>query len=833
MKLRNKVLIAVTLVWAVFAGIVYLGSHYFLINSFLELEHDRSNRDLARIDQAIDQNLYSLYTFTSDWSHWNDLYDYMQGKNPEFIPNNLNMTAYVNSTINLLTYWDLSGKLFIGTAIDTNKKKLVAYPKGINNYVYPGSSLLNRKDVNNDMKGFILVPDGIMMIAAVAITDGDKVKPPLGAMVTGRFISPEIIQKIQDITKLQLDLFTANQIGGNTDLKNAFRSVIKNDNGHFSTPINNNTLHGYSLIRDINGKPIGMFRMTAPRSIYLTGEKSVHYFLSSILILGILFVFLMGWLLRRLIVKRLERLDRDVADISVNNELTRRVDTSGNDELSSVSSQINKMLSIIQSSHEKLEFRVEERTKELQKTNTQLQQEISERKTIENELIKHKEYLARIAHYDTLTSLPNRVLFNEMLSTKLKDAKEDKSKFAILFMDLDRFKTINDALGHHIGDLVLKEISQRIESILGENNVLARLGGDEFIIMIPNEIERDKINSYASKILEVCAKQISVNSHEFYISASIGISIYPDDGHSLEDLQKNADMAMYKSKRSGGSNYQYYTEDMNIEAHERIRLDADLRRAILNNEFVLFYQPKVSISSGKMIGVEALVRWNHPEMGMVNPAKFIHLAEETGIILSLGEWVLREACRANKSWQEKGYKPIGVAVNISPKQFVHQDIIQMVSNVLSETGLEPQYLELEITESAVMENVETAAKKLNKVKEMGVKVSIDDFGTGYTSINYLKQFPVSYLKIDQNFVKGIPSSQNDLSIIIAMIALAHSLGMQVIAEGVETAEQFGWLADNDCDIVQGYFLSRPLPEAKIITELMAAYDEQGQTTYTA
>lgn len=818
MKLRNKVLIGIGLAWIAFLVITYAGSKEFLIRSFLELEQDRANGDLGRVDQALDQIDYSLYTFTSDWSHWNDLYDYMQGKNPAFIPNNLNMTAFTNSTINLLTYWDKQGHMMVGASIDTDNAKLIAFPDGLEKYIYPGSLLLNRIDVNKDIRGYMLLPEGIMMVAADAITDGDKVQPPLGAMVNGRLISPKIIQKVIDTAKVNLKLYTLSDLGNNSSLKNAFKMISDNKTGHFSEPISEDTLQGYTVIRDINHEPIGMFQMTEPRYIYMTGLKAIQYYLGSFIALGILFSFLMMWMLRALVIKRLERLDSDVKEITKTDEVTRRVDASGNDELSSVSAQINAMMDVIQASHERLEHRVEERTQELKQTNIQLEQEITERKTVEKELIIHKEHLVRLAHYDNLTSLPNRVFFNEMLNKAISHANRHKQTLAILFIDLDRFKNINDALGHHIGDLVLKELANRFGTVLRAGDIMARLGGDEFIILL-NDIGQAKFASpVAEKILKVCSQPVKINAHEFFITASIGICIYPTDGNSLEDLQKNADMAMYKAKRSGGGVFQYFTKEMNVEAHEHIQLEAALRKAISNNEFVLHYQPKLNLEDGVLSGVEALIRWENPELGMISPAKFIPLAEETGLIMQIGEWALREACRTNKAWQDQGYVPITMAVNISPKQFRHQDISQLVSNVLAETGLEAKYLELEITETAVMDNVEKAASKLNDIQRMGVNIAVDDFGTGYTSISYLKQFPIAVLKIDQSFIRGIPDNQNDLSITSAVIALAHSLSIKVVAEGVETAEQLQFLADHECDVVQGYYLSRPLPEQKIILQ---------------
>lgn len=818
MKLRNKVLIALSLVWVLFLILTYTGSNLFLMRSFLALEKDRADRDLGRVDQALDQINYSLYTFTSDWSHWNDLYDYAQGKNPGFVPNNLNMTAYVNSTINLMSFWDKKGHLLVGTAVDTDKKKLIPYQLGLEKYIYPGSALLDSRDVNKALRGYMLVDDGIMMVTSTTITDGDKLQPPLGVMITGRFISPQIIKKIEDTTKLNLQLFVEQQIKKTPELNKIYESLSKADSSHLSEPINHHTLQGFTLIRDIKNKPIGFFRMVSPRSIFLSGQEAISYYLVAFIGLGILFSILIIFLIRRLIVRRLECLDHQVADISAKNALSQRVDVSGNDELSSVSSQINAMMDIIQASHEQLEQRVEERTQELQKTNVQLQQEITERKSVEKELIIHKEHLVRLAHYDNLTALPNRVFFHEILNKAISHAARHQKSLAILFIDLDRFKNINDALGHPTGDIVLKEIASRFVEVLRSGDILARLGGDEFIVLL-NDISQPKfVSPVAQKLLETCAVPVKTHSHEFFITASIGICIYPNDGTSLEDLLKNADMAMYKAKRSGGGVYQYFTQEMNLEAHEHIRLEAALRKAIANNEFVLHYQPKLNLNDGKITGVEALIRWDSPEHGMVSPAKFIPLAEETGLIMQIGEWALREACRTCKSWLDEGYDPIVVAVNLSPKQFRHQDIAQLVAQVLQSTQLDAKYLELEITETAVMDNVEAAINRLNDIQQMGVSISVDDFGTGYTSISYLKQFPVKVLKIDQSFIKGIPDSQNDIAITSAVIALAHSLSMKVVAEGVETVEQLQYLADHNCDMIQGYYISRPLPEKKIVLQ---------------
>ena len=336
MKLRNKVLIGLSLVWLIFLGLTYAGSKFFLLRSFLELEQDRANRDLSRADQALDQIAYSLYTLTSDWAHWNDLYDFMQGKNPAFVPNNLNMTAFLNSTINLISYWDKLGNLTVGASIDTDNGKLTSYPAGLDQYLYPKSLLLDRPDVTKDARGYILLPSGIMMVAASALTEGDKTLPPLGAAVFGRFLSTKILRKIEETTKLDLKLIIPSQLTNNAQLKSYFDDITTNKTGHLAVPINEHTLQGYSLIKDIYGKPIGMFQMTTPRAIYKTGVEAIKYYLLSFTALGVIFSGLMLWLLRALIIKRLERLDYDVEEISSKNELSRRVDATGSDELSSV-----------------------------------------------------------------------------------------------------------------------------------------------------------------------------------------------------------------------------------------------------------------------------------------------------------------------------------------------------------------------------------------------------------------------------------------------------------------------------------------------------------------
>lgn len=826
MKLRNKVLISISLVWATFLIVTYAASHYLLLHNFLDLENDRANRDLNRVKQALQQNSNTLYTYAADWSHWTDAYNFIKGTNPNFVNNNFKLPTFINSNINVITYWNNQGKQLAGKSINTTTQQYMPYPKGFEKYVNANSSIVKTK---NNQQGYILTNDGIMVVASTAITDGDKSQPPLGKAIFGRLMTPSTLDHINKMTQVKTSLYLMPQITADPTLSKALQTTLNQPGGSMISPFDEKTLRGYIVIKDMHGNPIGMLQTTSSRIIYLSGLKIINYFLISFITLGILFSILLMWLMRIVIVKRLESLDHNVAEISQDASLTRRLNVQGNDEISSLANQIDSMMDIIENSQTKLELRVKERTQELEKMNIQLQKEIVERKTVEKELTTNKENLIRVAHYDSLTTLPNRFFFNEMLTKIVNHAKRKKSKFAILYINLDNFKNINEALGHAIGDLILKEMAaNRFLNITRAGDILARLGGDEFVLLL-NDIDHPKFAStVAEKILKICAEPLKTNGHEFVLTSSIGISTYPEDGGSLEDLLKNADMAMHKAKQAGGGVFQYYTKEMDLDAHERIKLEAALRKAISNNEFVLHYQPKLQLSDGTIMGVEALLRWESPTLGIVSPEKFIPLAEETSLILPIGEWVLREACKTNKAWQDQGYKPITMAVNLSAKQFRHSNIEQVVASILAETKLDAKYLELEITETAIMDNVSTAVATLNTIEEMGVKIAIDDFGTGYTSISYLKQFPVSVVKIDRSFIKELPDSQDDASITTAVIALAHSLNIKVVAEGVETPQQLEFLTQHGCDMVQGYYFSQPLAEANIVTQLTKVHSEVEQ-----
>ncbi|WP_025917195.1 EAL domain-containing protein [Herminiimonas sp. CN] len=425
-----------------------------------------------------------------------------------------------------------------------------------------------------------------------------------------------------------------------------------------------------------------------------------------------------------------------------------------------------------------------------------------------------KRYQAELefqANHDALTALANRNLLHDRLCQAIIHAEHHDYPMWVVFIDLDRFKFVNDTLGHQAGDTLLKHVAERLLHAVRETDTVARLGGDEFVLLLSERGAESPGAGVVQRIMDAIAKPFVIEQHEFFLTSSIGIAVYPNDGLDADTLIKHADVAMYRAKETGRNNFQFYTPEMNQRALERLRIEGDLRLALERDEFLLHYQPQVDLHTGLIVGMEALIRWSHPTRGLVSPANFINLAEETGLIVPIGDWVMRTACRQNKAWQRAGHAPLRVAVNLSAAQFAQHDLVQSITAALEDAGLEPQYLEIELTESLVMTDVARTIGVLQELKTLGVHLSIDDFGTGYSSLSYLKRFPINVLKIDQSFVRDITVNPDDAAIVASIISLAHSLRLDVIAEGVETEDQLAFLWRNGCDQIQGYYFSRPVP----------------------
>jgi diguanylate cyclase (GGDEF)-like protein len=433
-----------------------------------------------------------------------------------------------------------------------------------------------------------------------------------------------------------------------------------------------------------------------------------------------------------------------------------------------------------------------------------------------------EEQIAQMAYFDVLTNLPNRYLFKDRLNQAILYAEKYKKLLAIIYLDLDEFKRVNDTFGHNFGDKILQAVSDRLEKSIrkidtlsriegdGLETTVARLGGDEFTILLRELKENKDASRVAQRIVDLFSQPFHIENRLIFITTSIGIALYPNDGQDVDTLLKNADTAMYHAKEKGRNHFQFFSEHMNIEVLERFSMENSLRNAADKKDFQLYYQPQFDSSTGRIIGVEALIRWMHPEKGMLLPDTFIPISEDSGLIMPIGSWVLRTACEQNKAWQIEGFPPIYVTVNISGIQFRQKNFLESVAQTLLDTGLEPQYLELELTESILMEPTETTFNTLNELKATGVRIAIDDFGKGYSSLGYLKRLPIDTLKIDRSFVHDIISNPDDRAIVRAIISLARSLNLKVIAEGVETHEQLSYLQEQGTDGIQGFLLSEPI-----------------------
>jgi diguanylate cyclase (GGDEF)-like protein len=454
---------------------------------------------------------------------------------------------------------------------------------------------------------------------------------------------------------------------------------------------------------------------------------------------------------------------------------------------------------------------------------------------------KSEEQITKMAYFDVLTQLPNRYLLKDRLDQAIVYAAKYNKLLAVIYLDLDNFKRINDTFGHSVGDKLLQAISGRLEKHIRNVDTIsrpgtdlpeptiARLGGDEFTILLREIKELQDASRVAQRIIDLFTDPFVIENRELYVSTSIGISLYPNDGEDVDTLLKNADAAMYHAKEKGKNNFQFFTEALNVEVLERFTLENSLRKAKENNELQLYYQPQFDIHKREIIGVESLLRWMHPERGMLFPDTFIPIAQDSGLIVSIGEWVLRTACKQNKAWQIAGYKPIYVTVNISSTQFEQNDFARSVALALSESDLNPQYLEIELTESILMKPIETTSRTLKELKALGVKLAIDDFGTGYSSLGYLKRLPIDTLKIDRSFVRDIMHDPDDRAIVQAIIALARALNLKIIAEGVETDEQLTYLREQGSDGIQGFLLSYPLPTDSLTCLLKEEHQPMNST----
>ncbi|MGB5605401.1 MAG: EAL domain-containing protein, partial [Gammaproteobacteria bacterium] len=577
----------------------------------------------------------------------------------------------------------------------------------------------------------------------------------------------------------------------------------------------------------VEGEHIGFVYLQSDMEVI---RERLTWFLNIVgivLLVSLLVTFGLSARMQRIITDPLLRLSETARNITTDKNYSLRVTGEGTDEIGTLIVDFNVMLNEIQSRDKELiehrsmlEERVALRTEEIEIANQQL----ASAKEQAESVAKRMEYYA---HHDALTGLPNRILFNDRIDTALAHAQRQQSMLALLFLDLDRFKVINDSLGHAVGDQLLRVVSRRIRKCLRTDDTVARLGGDEFMVLLTDIKSSADAGRIGNKIIDSLVKPASCNGHELHITTSIGVSIYPFDGLDTDTLVKNSDVSMYRAKELGRNKLVYYTAEMNAVSRKQLSLETSLRKALENDELELYYQPQVDITTNTIIGAEALLRWQHPEMGAINPLDFLPIAEDSGMIIPIGEWVLHTAFRQLRIWHDAGHKQLGLAVNLSASQIARPGLTRTIKHALETTGINAGMTELEITENVVMKNLDTAIVILDKLKAMGFRIAMDDFGTGYSSLGYLRKLPIDTVKIDKSFVREIPDNKEDTLIAQAVIAMAQSLGLSLVAEGVENNKQLEFLRQQDCTVVQGYLFSKPLSPADF-TDLLTAHSSTGQ-----
>lgn len=936
MTLRRRTLLITGIILIVLISVISITFQAILGSSINKLEKQSVTENAERVQQAINENIEGLSSFVGDWGPWDDTYKFTLDHNGDFVARNLTDATFVNYNVNVILFIDKEGYIVYGKALDLDTERMVPIPKGLIDNIKK-SSLTSRFSYNFTVKGIIALPDGPMLVASSPILTSNHEGPVVGNMVVGRFLDTVEVEDLAKRTRLGVSIKTLE----NTSDAN-FQKVSE-ANPTVLNPVDDNTIEGYSIIKDIYGQPIVGTIIKAPRRAHSVGESSSRLMLVSLLVLGLVCIITVLWFLEKNVLSRLHDLSQSVKSISTKGTIETRLPLDErNDEFKIVSGEINRMLEQLDKSqqaiyksekkfrtfvekaqdivysldkdgvctyispncsttigyapndfigkpfdynmhqdnraewstylksrtgtndfsetfeyrsrkqdgswewlatslsisedadsnehqfigivrnidkrmrveaelreaHDLLEKRVEERTAELAETNKVLQEEIAEREKTQAEI----KYLA---YYDHLTGLPNRSLAMDRLSQAILFAQRARRPLAVMFLDIDNFKIVNDTVGHTQGDELLSDVGRRLKESVRAVDTIARVGGDEFIIIVQDLEDENAVHDIANRILNSFKMPFALKDIEHYVTASIGIALYPADGSDADTLINNADIAMYKAKKHGRNEYMLCTPSMKSSLVEQMQLSNYLHRALERNELMLYYQPQVNSHTGRIVGIEALLRWKHPELGFISPAKIIPIAEQTGLIMPIGEWVLKTACEQNKKLQDKGLAHIKMAVNLSINQFQSPKIADRVERILKETGLDAHYLELEITESIAMNEADYVVDILQSFKELGITISIDDFGTEYSSLQYLKQIPIDKIKIAMPFIRGISVNDKDEAIIKTIIVLAKSLGLNVIAEGVETQEQLAFLAKNLCEDIQGYYYYKPMSAGEL------------------
>ena len=776
MKIRWKVVMMIAALFAVLGVTAVFVAYEVLMPSFTSLEYREADVAMRRIQSALDRTLAQLSLSAGSWGNWTDAWRFAADHNQTFVREQVTQSGLKQLNINALVFSDLDGQFIASATVDLQTERPIdlSFVSGRRlTRDFPWRDNLREGRL---VHGFLRTNRGVLMLAAAPVLDGFAQGPSRGLVIMGRLVSPREIADIGAQAQAKFSVLPA------SPSYNARRLVETTD-----------LIQLYQPLNDIYGKPILTLRVDVPREITRRGYAAVYYALAYLMAAAVLMMAVLVVVLNRTVLSPLARVTRHAVAIGEGAQITTQLNFRGNDEISVLAHEFDRMV----------------------------------------------EKVMRLAYSDSLTGIPNREQAHSRLRTAVADAQKTGRPLALMYIDLDNFKRINDTLGHGIGDEVLMTAAERLRKALrtggGERKPdrialercreIARLGGDEFMAILPDIRCSNDAAIVAERLIARLQEPMTLSEHTIVVTPSIGIAIAPSDGTDADVLLRNADLAMYFCKRRSPGTYAFFDTSMNEGVLQRYTIESKLRGALERGELSLHYQPQVDMSTGDVTGMEALLRWNHPELGAVPPSEFIPIAEATGVIIPISEWVLRTACAQAKKWQDEGLALPRISVNVASQQFALHNFASQVASILAETGLTATGLELEITESIIMMEEARAAGVLDELHAIGVSIAIDDFGTGYSNFQRLRGMAIDRLKLDRSFIRNLSHDSNDRAITAAILAMARALEVDVVAEGVESFAQFRYLREHHCAHCQGFLLSHALPAAEARLFLERAGEE--------
>lgn len=817
---------------------IYASSHLILMNGFTQLEKQRVDADVQRARETLGAAIADMEAQAADWSNWDDSYDFVSGRNPQYIAKNLPADSFARLRLDFIVYTDRAGKIIYGRTYDAKAQREAPLPAAVLRHMAEHAELtVPPTEGDGGLAGIAVIGNVPALLAARPILTSEGTGPAAGMLIMARYLDAAEVERYakQLHTRLSLHPLSA-QAPHDQALER----------------LNADEVAGSAVLADIYGSPATRLRVVVARDIYHQGLKTTRYFLLCLVVVGAVFLIAAHLMLRRLTRSEAQQQESETrykAVIQQSGEGIALVERGGEhlvdanaslctllgyqaEEIRTIgldailardaehtSEFLETLLTNGQGVPTQCEFRRKDGSRvDVEVTGNRVSysgkeviclavRDVGERK-------RDQERIQYLAHFDELTNLPNRTALRDHLQQAIERARKEGTCVGVLILDLDRFKLVNDSLGQHTGDALLQAATKRLKNGVRGKDLVARQGGDEFVIITTDLHSPENCKSAAERVRRALATPFIIAEHELHLTPSIGIAVFPKDGEDVETLIKNADAAMYQAKKAGGNGYRLYAADMNEAGHERLALEAGLRRALERNELSLVYQPQVDLETGVIFGGEALLRWQNPKLGNIPPNKFIPLAEEIGLIIPIGEWVLRTACEQARQWSAAGLPPVRMGVNLSARQLSHPGLAKTIFAMLSQSGLASERLDVEITESMLLTNLNENVRVLRELQDSGITISVDDFGTGYSSLSYLQRLPINTVKIDRSFVQDITSPSSEAPLAKVVIALAQNLKLDVVAEGVETPEQAEFLRRHGCHAVQGYYFSRPVPPAE-------------------